>query len=184
MNTRSSCIRSTGYSLWYTLLFLMLVLSLSLPPASDARPLYPGQKLPVGEIPFAVAVANLNTDGMLDLVLVTVGQFSKDVSVLLGRGDGTFRTEQRFGVGYSRCSVAVTDVNADGHSDLVVANRDRSDVSVLLDGGDGTFKTEQRFMVGASPNAVVVADLNADGRPDLVTANTGGKDVSVLLHVK
>jgi hypothetical protein len=51
MNMRSFCIRSTGHPLWYTLLFLMLVLSLSILPASDARSLYPGQKLPVGEIP-------------------------------------------------------------------------------------------------------------------------------------
>jgi hypothetical protein len=124
-------------------------------------------------------VADVNGDGRLDVVTANPG--SSDVSVLLGNGDGTFQTPQRFAVGGGPVSVAVADVNGDGRLDLVTANaygtNGAGDVSVLLGAGDGTFQAEQRFGAGFNPSSVAVADVNGDGRLDLVT-----DDVSVLLQ--
>jgi FG-GAP-like repeat/Carboxypeptidase regulatory-like domain/FG-GAP repeat/Two component regulator propeller len=133
----------------------------------------------VGTHPQAVAVGDVNHDGIPDLVTANAG--SNDVSVLLGRGDGTFKAEQRFPVGAQPQAIAVADVNHDGRPDLVTANQGSDDVSVLLGRGDGTFKAEQRFVVGDSPVSVAVADLNGDGLSDLVTANVGFSAVTVLL---
>ena len=74
-----------------------------------------------------MAVADLNHDGIPDLVIANEGDefvTSNDVSVLVGRGDGTFAAERRF----TWCrgltqSVVVADVNHDGIPDLVTANR-------------------------------------------------------------
>jgi hypothetical protein len=136
-------------------------------------------RIRVGRNPMAVAVADLNHDGLPDLV--TANADSNDVSVLLGRGDGTFAPQQRVAVGNRPASVAVADLNHDGLLDLVTANADSNDVSVLLGRGDGTFNAQQRVTVGAFPRSVAVADLNHDGFPDLVIVNATSRDVSVLL---
>lgn len=86
-----------------------------------------------------------------------------------------------FAVGSGPSSVAVGDLNGDGHPDLVTANNASNDVSVLLGRGDGTFAAAQAFAVGVQPHSVAVGDLNGDGHLDLVTANSGSNDVSVLL---
>ena len=45
----------------------------------------------------ALAVADINGDGRLDLI--TANEFSNDVSVLLGNGDGTFEAPRSIAVG-------------------------------------------------------------------------------------
>lgn len=94
----------------------------------------PELRFATGRFPFAVAVADVNGDGLPDLVtantITTV--ISNDVSVLLGRGDGTFEPEQRFGAGALPLAVAVGDFNGDGLPDLVTANGYSNDVSLLL----------------------------------------------------
>jgi hypothetical protein len=91
----------------------------------------------VGTQPYAVAEGDFNGDGHLDLVTANDG--SNTVSVLLGRGDGTFAPQVTYPVGNSPLSVAVGDFTGDGHLDLAVANDGSDTVSVLLGRGDGTF---------------------------------------------
>jgi hypothetical protein len=151
----------------------------------------PQHTFAVGSYPRAVAVADLNGDGKPDLIIAN--EFDNTVSVLLGNGDGTFQTQHTFAVGTGPDAVAVADLNGDGIPDLVVANGGvgptgevvTNTMSVLLGNGDGSFKTQQTFDVGDNPDAVAVADLNGDGKPDLVVANVnngvGSGTVSVLL---
>jgi hypothetical protein len=137
---------------------------------------FPLAPLPVGSYPCSVAVADLNGDGIPDIVVAN--QSSNTVSVLLGNGDGTFQTEQTFSVGAYPASVAVADLNGDGKPDLVVANRGSpinpgNSVSVLLGIGDGSFRPQHTYAAGEQPDVVAVADLNGDGIPDLVVTNAG-----------
>ena len=78
-------------------------------------------------------MADLNGDGVLDLV--TANHASNNVSVLLGRGDGTFLGQTQFAVREGPSSVAVVDLNGDEMADLVTANGESDNVSVLLGGG-------------------------------------------------
>jgi len=150
-----------------------------LPSLPSPHGLFPGEQFPTGDNPQSVAIADVNGDGMPDLV--TTNSSSHNVSVLLGRGDGTFETHTTFAVGSDPSSVAVADINGDGIPDLVTANASSHNVSVLLGRGDGTFEAQTTFAVGSYPRSVAVADVNGDGTPDLVTANGVSHNVSVLL---
>ncbi|MGD1915693.1 MAG: FG-GAP-like repeat-containing protein, partial [Phycisphaerales bacterium] len=127
----------------------------------------------------SLALADGDGDGDLDIVVANC--LSNDLSVLLGRGDGTFDVQQRFDAGNALESVALADADGDGDLDMVVANSLSGDVSVLLGRGDGTFDAQQRFDASAGPQSVALADVDGDGDADVVVANSGG-DVGVLLN--
>jgi hypothetical protein len=139
---------------------------------------------------YELAPADYNGDGRLDLAVNSFSNdysslspfnLSDDISVLLGKGDGTFLQPQRFAAGASPVSAAAGDFNGDRRLDVVTVNNLSNDVSVLLGNGDGTLGAQQQFAVGAQPVAVVTGDFNGDGRLDVAVANAGTNDISVLL---
>ena len=140
-----------------------------------------------GYNPYSVAIADVNGDGKPDLIVANEQQSKTDlagsISVMLGRGDGTFRPAVNYSSGGdSAYSISVADVNGDGKLDLVVANGclgsdcSTGSVGVLLGKGDGTFKKVVTYRSGAASvfgAHVAVGDLNGDGKLDLAVANTG-----------
>ena len=127
---------------------------------------------------------DFNGDGKTDLAVANSG--SDSVSVLLGRGDGTFQTDTNYPAGSGPVSLATIDFNDDGKLDLAVGNITSSDVSVLLGNGDGSFQPAISFGNQLYPQSLAAGDFNGDGRPDLAVANlTIGESfgtVSVLLN--
>ena len=128
--------------------------------------------------PRAIAAGDVSGDGNSDLA---VGSAGGSVGVLLGNGDGTFRTAVHYPAGSFPESLAVADVSGDGQPDLAVANRGSDNVSVLLGNGDGTLRAAVDYPVGGAPQSVVARDVSGDGVPDLVVANYASNNVSVLL---
>ncbi len=133
----------------------------------------------VGYGPDAVTMGDFNGDGSLDMAVAN-GSVNT-VSVLLGRGDGTFAPQVTYPVGSNPSSIAVGDFNGDGKPDLVNTNRNDNTISVLLGNGDGTFAPQVTYPVGNNPDAVALGDLNGDHIPDLAVANGSGNTVSILL---
>jgi hypothetical protein len=120
-----------------------------------------------------------NRDGNLDLV--TAGQFGGTnlMGVLLGNGDGTFRTGESYTVYNGPQSIAVADFNGDHILD--VAEPEGGAISIFLGNGDGTFRAAPT--IGASfPGSIVSADLNGDGIPDLVAVTSFNSNlISIFL---
>jgi uncharacterized membrane protein len=140
-----------------------------------------------GYNPYSVAVADVNGDGKLDLVVANEQQSKTNpegsISVILGNGNGTFHPAVNYSSGgQSAYSISIADVNGDGKLDLVVANGcfesncATGGVGVLLGNGDGTFKKALTYSSGAASvfgSRVAVGDLNGDGKLDLAVATTG-----------
>ena len=128
----------------------------------------------------SVAIVDLDADGKLDLVAVnqgaTTGLSNGTVGVLLGNGDGTFRTAivtstTLLSIDYF-AQVAIADFNADGRLDIACGASD----FLLLGNGDGTFQPV--LPLGFEGTGIAAGDFNGDGRPDLAV---GG--VAVLLNI-
>ncbi len=132
----------------------------------------------------SVAVDDFNGDGKPDLAVLNSGSPTGrgSVSVLLGRGEGTFSVARDYFVGVGPASLAAADFNGDGKPDLAVANTVSGDVSVLVGNGDGSFRTADSYGASAGPWSVAAGDFNNDGWPDLAVANLESANTSVLLN--
>jgi hypothetical protein len=129
---------------------------------------------------YYLVAGDFNGDGKLDIVAANRG--NNTVSVLLGKGDGTFQTAVTYPVGASGPqSVAVGDFSQAGKLDIVAANVDDNKISVLLGNGDGTFSTPVIYTTGAGANSVAVAEF--DGHfPDLAVTNWISRTLSILIN--
>jgi len=127
-----------------------------------------------------MTIADFNHDGKLDVAVTN--NLGNNVSILLGNGDGTFRTAVLYPVHGGPTAIAAGDFNRDGHPDLAVVNSSTGDLSILLGNGDGTFRQGTLIPLGSSPTAVAVCDLNANGVLDLAVTNgaLGLREVQIL----
>jgi hypothetical protein len=85
----------------------------------------------VGSFPAAVAAADLNGDGALDLV--SADSFDDAATILLGHGDASFEA-QEIATGLMPMAVVVADLDRTRTPDLVTPNALSGDISSLLNG--------------------------------------------------
>jgi hypothetical protein len=130
-----------------------------------------------GTIPWSVAAADFNQDGVSDLAVANLGS---GVSVLVGNDDGSFQAPVRYAAGWYPAHVAAGDVNGDGHADLLVGNIS-DEIDVLAGHGDGTFAAPTVLESGGRPWSIAVGDLDGDGLADIATATGTRSGVTVRL---
>jgi hypothetical protein len=146
-----------------------------------------------GITPTDVAVGDFTGDGRLSIVTADEG-FStvpSDVSFLRGNGNGTFQDPVSLSLGVPGVarSLAVVDLNGDGHLDIVAAS-DTSDggaVSVLLGRGNGTFQNTLTFPVSNDPGFLPVfmalGDFSGDGHLDVAVSGILGSVPRIGLYL-
>ncbi len=119
----------------------------------------------------AIAARDVDGDGVLDLCTA----FTLDgggLSVLIGRGDGSFKPGVQYHGSHSSTwdnvrSIALGDVDRDGDLDVAIANYGSQDVSYWRNHGNGTFDPQIRLGVSNKAWDVELADFDGDGALDL-----------------
>jgi hypothetical protein len=141
-------------------------------------------------IPAAVAVADMNGDGVPDIVALGAdANGSMQLAVALGNGDGTFKApaKTQYAAEYQRQSLAIADFNGDGKLDVATFGiQDAADSGISFGNGDGSVQTvstsygvqpAQSFFLAQtgsfqSASGALAADFNGDGKPDVLDGST------------
>ena len=143
-----------------------------------------------------IATGDFNADGNIDLAIGAPEfvQFTNQVEVHIGSGDGVFSLLETIDVGggtddgsikWELSDLLVRDIDADGIADILATTPYTNDthmtnVTALLGVGDGTFSAPLNWTAGLSPESIAVADWNADGLLDLIVTNPLTNRVSTL----
>jgi hypothetical protein len=128
-----------------------------------------------GDNPLYLATADLNGDGLKDLVSVSADDGALSVFLNDKLSPGTFNTPLVL-ASPGASQVAIADVNGDGLPDLISAD---FNVSLFLQTSPGTFAAPISLYPGGA-NWVAVGDLNDDAAPDIALTDNVG--VKVLMH--
>ncbi len=130
------------------------------------------EPIPAGTDPTGLTVADVNGDGVPDLV---VGNAAGDVLVLIGGKDGTFQAPVSTDQGVALASLPA---GSNGPATLIEANQATDQVVYGASPSASTLLADQSSGLIA-PTALVTADLGGNGLPDLIFANGGGDNVLV-----
>ncbi len=135
-----------------------------------------------GARPQTVELADVNQDGILDLVsIVTRTGTALQSSLALQFGNGTGNFEDAIDIPLNvngPNDFVVADFNNDGLPDFAVTAAFDDDVLVLLQNPDGSFPDPQRIDFSGQGRSIEAADLNNDGNVDLVARFS---DIIVML---
>ncbi|HEX7889447.1 MAG TPA: VCBS repeat-containing protein [Ramlibacter sp.] len=132
-----------------------------------------------------IVAGDFTGDGRLDLV-VTHNDPTISVSLLTGRGDGTFAAPVSLPntSGFDSPDVVAADLNNDGKLDLVLSHNAAcftapcviaETISVMLGNGNGTFQPAREIVVGRGTGPIAVGDFNRDGFKDLAIAGSDAR---------
>ena len=136
-----------------------------------------------GSTPYSVVIRHFNNDTQLDIAVANFG--TNSIGVLLGHGDGSFRSPIRTSLGSGRpLSIVAADFNNDNSLDIALANYGTSTVVILLGTNDGSFQIDAIYEMGydSIPYAVTTADLDQDGTLDLAVVNYGTSELVLILR--
>ncbi len=138
-----------------------------------------------GNSPIAFNVADMDGDGLLDLVGAgpSMAGGAGRVVVLHGDGTGGFGAPALAltGRGDYLNALTVADLNGDGRQDVVAVEFSGNSLSYALADGSGGFGPSTTLAAGVEPTGVAAVDVNGDGKLDLVVSNTRGGDLQVFL---
>ncbi|CAF1461237.1 unnamed protein product [Adineta steineri] len=133
--------------------------------------------------PSSVAVADVNNDKKLDIVVANYG--TNNIDIFLGYDNNTFSPEITYSTGnYSRpYSVTIGDFNNDKQLDIVVTISGTNNIGIFLNYGNGIFSSQITYSTGngSSPSDVAAGDFNNDGQLDVAVVNYDGCNIGIFL---
>jgi hypothetical protein len=130
--------------------------------------------------PLAIAVADLNGDGTLDIAVGNKEPGS--VSLLMNNGNWHFAAPQEIALRYvdDPNGLAIADFDSDGDLDIAIVGKDRGELALLVNTNGSFVETRVQAPIEDRPVAIAAGDLNGDGLIDLAVA--AGDDVATLMN--
>ncbi len=124
----------------------------------------------------ALAVADVNADGAIDIAMTGVG-----LRVWLGTGSGEFLVPIETPAGFGPNNLELADVTEDTRPDALISNFDTTTLGLLDGNGDGSFAALRSVATGgAQPGVIRTSDLDRNGTTDVLTVHFD-RGMSVLL---
>jgi len=130
-------------------------------------------------IPNEFEVADLDSDGRDDLVVLNTAESS--VSVMMGLGGGAFSEPVSYPITINQSDLIIKDIDGDSVPDIVTTYHFAGELGILLGNGDGTFGESTMIDYVVALRAIGFGDLNSDGLVDLVIART--RQIKVYLGI-
>lgn len=168
----------------FTVLIAIAACAATIGSAHSSSPEFEQVVIPVGKSPGPVAIADVNHDGKLDIIVGNMDDGT--VSVLLGDDRGHFREAvgSPFPCNANPNDIAVADMNGNGNPDLIIANTQTPYITILLGDGRGGFRPSSRSPFATQsyphPHGVVVGDFMGNGKPSVIT-DSWGRDQILLV---
>jgi len=140
----------------------------------------------------SVSIADFNNDGKADILAnaQSLTDYSGEVDIFLGNGDGTFQTSKSYPSASGSVNAVIGDFNHDGILDYAVGSNasqvflHSSVVSLYFGVGDGTFNDNIGQTTSAGtvqfPLALAAADFTGDG---LLGIAAGGQDSNIFVNL-
>jgi len=137
-----------------------------------------------GTEPRGIAVADLNNDHALDVVVAEIGGVAVFQNASTIGSFSLSRTDVPTGTNPD--GVAIGDLVKDGLPDVVIANSSDNTLTVLHNTSSGNAillsPLQSPLATGLNPINVVLGDVDGDGWLDIVTANHDGNTVSIFVN--
>lgn len=127
-------------------------------------------------------VADVNNDGVPDVIGAGSDATDGRVDVLLGDGTGYFANSiTKYPTSTDPRDMITGDFNEDGLIDVALCHSTLNFVSVYLGNGGGKFtKTATNHATGTFPADIITLDYNKDGHLDLAVFNQTASSITVL----
>ena len=129
--------------------------------------------IPVGKGPAHLLTTDMDLDGELDLI--STNAKDNTLTLLYGKGNGSFNSGVTINVALEPTMTAVGDFNRDGVPDIAVNARGEEMFLVFLGKGNRKFRKPLRTRTGKVPLSIVLGDYNEDGNLDIAVTLTFSK---------
>jgi hypothetical protein len=127
-----------------------------------------------GDGEYALIAADMNNDGILDLVVGA--RDSQDACIMRGNGNGTFTTTEVEDLGGAVWVIVAADLNGDGNIDIATGNSFSANGAILLGNGAGQFGAATIYPSTGHTASSDVGDVDGDGDADWILSAYGGQD--------